>query len=54
MEEYKDDDDITPLSCHKYHYFHTACLEGWMRAKVTCPLCRARINIDLPEHNAPR
>ena len=23
MEEYKDDDDVTPLPCHESHYFHT-------------------------------
>ncbi|XP_062182199.1 probable E3 ubiquitin-protein ligase ATL45 [Phragmites australis] len=23
------------------HYFHAACVDEWLRARATCPLCRA-------------
>lgn len=29
-EEYKGDDDVTPLSCDPKHYYHTACIERWI------------------------
>ena len=52
MQEYKDDDDVTPLPCHETHYFHTACLQGWLRNNNTCPLCRARIPRTMSQINA--
>ena len=48
MEEYKTDDLITPLTCDEKHYFHTACLESWIKmGKNSCPLCRLPINEDV-------
>ncbi|CDW90885.1 zinc finger protein [Stylonychia lemnae] len=42
--EFKSDDEITPLSCDPKHYFHTKCIEDWIRTgKNTCPLCRQPI-----------
>ena len=29
--EYTEDDDITPLPCNVSHYFHTKCIETWLR-----------------------
>ena len=25
------------------HIFHTACLEGWMRFRLQCPICREEL-----------
>ena len=41
--EFKEDDMITPLSCDIKHYFHTECIERWIKVKNECPLCRAEI-----------
>eukprot|EP00347_Sterkiella_histriomuscorum_P003510 403364024 len=42
--DYNNDDDVTPLSCNPGHYFHTACIEDWIKiGKNSCPLCRSPI-----------
>ena len=46
MQEFKDDDEITPLPCHATHYFHTECIEQWLSEKEECPLCREPIDIE--------
>jgi hypothetical protein len=43
---------VTPLSCDVKHYFHTACIENWIKTKNECPLCRKAINPrDLKDFN---
>lgn len=50
FEEFKENDQVTPLSCDVRHYFHTACIEQWIKTKNECPLCRQEINAnDLKE-----
>jgi len=39
-EEYKDNDEITELNCDKRHYFHTKCIQDWLKRKLECPLCK--------------
>lgn len=42
--DYQEEDDITPLSCDPKHYYHTACIEEWIKkGHNTCPLCRKPI-----------
>ena len=41
--EFEQDAQITPLSCDIKHYFHTECIEQWIKVKNECPLCRAEI-----------
>ncbi len=42
--EYQMEDDVTPLSCNPNHYFHTKCIEEWIkRGHNSCPLCRLPI-----------
>ena len=44
MNEYTDHDEVTPLVCNPMHYFHTACIEDWIKVgKNSCPLCRKPI-----------
>ena len=31
LVDYKEDDIITKLHCDDRHYFHTSCLEGWVK-----------------------
>ena len=42
--EFQDDEEITPLPCTAKHYFHSACIENWLKTNNTCPLCRQVIN----------
>lgn len=37
---------LTPLPCDVRHYFHSECIEHWMKEKTECPLCRMEINTE--------
>lgn len=40
-EDYKPDDDVSPLDCHPDHIFHTDCIKKWVKTgKVECPYCK--------------
>lgn len=41
--EYGENDDITPLPCDDRHFFHTECIEGWLKSNNSCPMCRVPI-----------
>ena len=50
LEENKDSNKITTLPCG--HRFHFKCISIWMiKKQQTCPICREKINVDLPENN---
>ena len=35
---------VTQLSCDQRHYFHTECLENWIKSgQNQCPYCRKPI-----------
>lgn len=40
LEAFKEDSTVTELKCDKRHYFHTNCLEDWLKTKLECPLCK--------------
>ena len=40
MMDFKDTDEIAELKCDERHYFHSACLEDWLKRKLECPLCK--------------
>ena len=40
LNNFEDEDLITPLSCDIRHYFHHACIKEWMVKKNECPLCK--------------
>lgn len=40
---FSNEDIVTPLSCGKYHYFHSACIEEWSKTHSDCPLCKKPI-----------
>ena len=31
LAEYKNEDNVTKLKCHPTHYFHTDCIETWVK-----------------------
>ena len=44
MVTYKASDVVTQLKCDPRHYFHTECLESWIKqGHNQCPFCRAPI-----------
>lgn len=45
MSDFEVDESITPLSCDIRHYFHSECIELWMKEKNQCPLCKKEINV---------
>ena len=46
MMSFTPDDDVTPLPCNENHYFHTECIEQWLRTKPECPLCKNPVTMD--------
>lgn len=48
MTPYSSTDTITKLNCNERHYYHTACIENWIRqGSNQCPMCRQAINEDI-------
>mmetsp|Transcript_2765 Transcript_2765/g.7578 ORF Transcript_2765/g.7578 Transcript_2765/m.7578 type:complete len:384 (-) Transcript_2765:2350-3501(-) len=39
------------LSCG--HIFHTRCLQSWLRRQLTCPVCRAAVNVSAASNQRP-
>ena len=40
LEDFTDEDRVTPLPCDERHYFHSHCIEDWFRRNDSCPLCK--------------
>ena len=45
MVDYGPNDEITPLPCDTKHYFHTGCIESWLKTNNSCPLCKKAITL---------
>ena len=49
--DYNENDIVTQLRCDERHYFHTKCIEDWVKqGNNRCPFCRAPI-IDFSRQN---
>lgn len=49
--DYNETDIVTQLRCDERHYFHTKCIEDWVKqGNNRCPFCRAPI-IDFSRQN---
>ena len=43
MEVFEENEDfVTPLACDERHFFHSDCIEEWLRNKNECPLCKVK------------
>lgn len=41
LTPYQEKDTIIRLGCNEKHYFHTQCIESWIKqGKNQCPICR--------------
>ena len=56
FEEYKVTDLVTQLECDSRHYYHTECIENWIKSgNNTCPVCRCVIHgFQFDEHQDSR
>ena len=44
MCQYQENDLITRLNCNPRHFFHTSCIEQWIKGgNNKCPMCRKPI-----------
>ncbi|GJN02765.1 hypothetical protein PR202_ga20149 [Eleusine coracana subsp. coracana] len=50
LTAFEDADDLRLLP-HCSHAFHPECIDPWLQARVTCPLCRA--NLEKPPPSPP-
>lgn len=54
MTPFGADDIITKLDCPGKHFYHTTCLEHWIRqGSRLCPMCRHEIIVDRPGSPQP-
>jgi hypothetical protein len=44
--DFTDEDEVTPLPCSTKHYFHSICIEDWLKVNNVCPLCKTEIKPD--------
>ena len=40
MENFLEEDYVTPLACDARHFYHSDCIEEWLTNKNECPLCK--------------
>ncbi|TVU03241.1 hypothetical protein EJB05_37849, partial [Eragrostis curvula] len=52
LTAFEDDDDLRLLP-HCSHAFHSECIDPWLQARVTCPLCRANLEKPPPPPPSP-
>jgi hypothetical protein len=45
MMDFGENDEVTPLPCSDKHYFHSMCIEQWLRQKPECPSCRHKLTM---------
>ena len=42
---YTEQDEVVKLKCNEKHYYHTGCIESWIKAgNNSCPMCREPID----------
>ena len=39
LEDFKENEKVSPLPCDNRHYFHTHCIKDWANHNLYCPLC---------------
>ncbi|KAJ8533511.1 hypothetical protein K7X08_006835 [Anisodus acutangulus] len=44
LTNYEDNDELRELPCS--HYFHTQCVDKWLKINASCPLCKFEIGAE--------
>lgn len=44
LTNYEDNDELRELPCS--HYFHTQCVDKWLKINASCPLCKFEIGTE--------
>ncbi|KAF7148938.1 hypothetical protein RHSIM_Rhsim03G0245500 [Rhododendron simsii] len=50
LARYADNDELRELPCS--HFFHTECVDKWLKINASCPLCKFEI-VDTNENSPP-
>ena len=46
LDQFSEDCEVTPLPCDIRHYFHSHCIEDWIKENNICPLCKKEITVE--------
>nr|GMD01701.1 E3 ubiquitin-protein ligase At1g63170-like [Ipomoea batatas] len=49
LSNYEDNDEVRELPCS--HFFHTACVDKWLKLNASCPLCKLEIGAEIGAEN---
>lgn len=49
LSNYEEDDEVRELMCT--HFFHTECVDKWLKLNACCPLCKSEIGAE--SENSP-
>ncbi|XP_010235033.1 RING-H2 finger protein ATL28-like [Brachypodium distachyon] len=48
LSEFANGDAVRLLATVCRHAFHAPCIDSWLRAHTTCPVCRSDLNLHVP------
>ena len=43
LKEFVEGESLVDFPCENNHYFHTDCIDKWMKVSLSCPLCKTEV-----------